>query len=95
MSITSSKAEQHSRTSVKSLKLNTKRDSTIDTTVLSSLLSNYNLPALASPNSLSGEINHVIPPSPLTFAVQCATMATIEFIITNYSHMIELTQLSI
>ncbi|CAG8537472.1 33448_t:CDS:2 [Racocetra persica] len=145
MSITSSKAEQHSRASVKSLKLNTKRDSTIeeslktyqllealrsvafeekiefcflgfdyiyvdrqiksskmnksnncnnsrDTTVLSSLLSNYNLPALTSPNSISGETNHVMPPSPLTFAVQCATMATIEFIITNYSHIIDVNQ---
>ncbi|CAG8795297.1 9452_t:CDS:2, partial [Dentiscutata erythropus] len=107
MSITSSKAEQHSRTSVPNLKIDTKRDSTIeeslktyqllealrsgDTTVLSSLLSNYSLPT-SSQSSITSDSNHVIPPSPLILAVQCATMTTIEFIITNFSHIIEINQ---
>lgn len=105
MSIASSKAEQNSRPN---LNINTKRDSTIeeslktyqllealrsgDTTVLSSLLSNYSSPTLTSQNSIASDIYHVIPPSPLILAVQCATMATIEFIITNFSQIIEINQ---
>ncbi|CAG8487846.1 16646_t:CDS:2 [Cetraspora pellucida] len=81
MSITSSKSEQ-SRASIKSLKINTKRDSTIEES-----LKTYQLL-----EALRSEINHAIPPSPLILAVQCATMTTIEFIITNFSHIIDVNQ---
>lgn len=71
-----------------------------NTAALSSILSIYQNPTPPSPSSMSISGNHAPPTtstssgssissiSPLTLAVQCATLSTIEFILNNFTSKI-------